>query len=452
MGIVKNRRTFGGLSLAVLAAAALAVLCWPTAAEAKFVFRDGKWVFVPDEEAPPVENPPVAPQPQPPVVEPQPAVPPGPEQAPAPPPAEKPPSEVVQPPPAIPGEVQPPEVAQPPAPAPPAPQPPAEARPPIPPRPRVQPAPLIAAPEESVGRKYRNPEASNAADEAMEILLSLQQAPQAETAPVMAAVQDFRAGKFAKAARDAKELLASHPDSRCGEAAEWLRAEAVFCDRDYYGAFAEYETFLKNYAGSKLGDKALRREFQCAEAIFGGAKRVVLGLLRLSGDEDALAMLEKIYGHRPTGPLAPEAIFRIAEYKMQRGKFEEAEEQLGKFLEEFPNHERARQAELCAAQCAMAASGGPQYDDAALKRAADTLQAYQDKYPQVAAQENVPNALEKIRLAEAEKKLQMARYYQRAQRPKAAAFYAEKVIKDYPDTAPAAEAQKLLDELAGRKK
>jgi len=167
----------------------------------------------------------------------------------------------------------------------------------------------------------------------------------------------------------------------------------------------------------------------------------------LSGDDEALAMLEKVYSRRPTGPLAPDAVFRQAEYHREKSHFAEAEELLRKFLTEFPNHARARQAELWSAQCAMAANTGPTHDDSSLTRAEDTLRSYRQKYPQEAAQENVDAALEKIRQIRAERKLEQAEYYHRARRTKAARFYAQMVVDKYPGTPSFARAQALLGEL-----
>ncbi|NIA21129.1 MAG: outer membrane protein assembly factor BamD [Anaerolineaceae bacterium] len=302
----------------------------------------------------------------------------------------------------------------------------------------------------SVGEKYRNPAPSQAADEAEQIVDAAGQGSPEELATVRSMIERFRGNRFAKTARAAARFLKRHKNSAYAEAVAWLRAEAVFAGGDYYKAFRAYEDFIDNYAGSRMVDKALVREMETAEALLGPARRKVLGLGLGSGNDEAVAILEKVYAHRPTGPLAADAIFRIGEFNTAKGKFEEAEEMYRRFLDEFPNHPRSRQAQLLAAQSAMASSLGPTYDDASMNRAQDLLRSYQDKYPQMAARENVAGALEKIRRNRARKKYEMAAYYWRARRPKAATFYARKVLGEFPGTPAAAEARQLLEKIAAR--
>jgi outer membrane protein assembly factor BamD (BamD/ComL family) len=315
--------------------------------------------------------------------------------------------------------------------------------------PAVAPAPLVVGGTESVGQKYRHPKPSQAADEAERMTAAAGAVGTREHELLLSAIDHFRAENYRRARGVAAKLVRRYPDSPLAEAARWIEAEARFSRREYYRAWTAYEAFLKHFAGSSLSEKALLREFQCAEALLGGARRKILGLGLLSGDDEALAILEKIYGYRPTGLLAADAVFRIAEYHMDRGAFEEAEDWLGKFLKEFPNHGRARQAELWSAKCAMASNLGPKYDESTLTRARDTLRAYQRKYPKPAARENVAGALERIRHLRARKKYEMAAYYRRAQQPRAASFYARLVVEQFPGTPAAAEAQGLLQQLEG---
>jgi outer membrane assembly lipoprotein YfiO len=299
----------------------------------------------------------------------------------------------------------------------------------------------------SIGEKYLRPEPSMAADEAEALLADSRETDGAGPEAVRSMIAKFRSGSYSSVARQGAKFLKRNSVSPCGEPASWLRAEAVFADGDYYKAFNAYEHFITNYAGSRLVDKALTREMECAEALFGPARRKILGLGLGSGNDEAVGILERVYAHRPTGPLAAEALFRIGEFKMGTGKFEEAEEQFRRFIDEFPNHNRARQARLMAAQSAIASCLGPQYDIAPMRRAGGILESYQDTYPEMAARENVSGALEAIRRHEASRKYDMASYYDRAGRPVAARFYARAVVDEFPGTPAAVDARKMLQEL-----
>jgi outer membrane protein assembly factor BamD (BamD/ComL family) len=313
--------------------------------------------------------------------------------------------------------------------------------------PGIQAAALRIEAAESPGVKYRTRLPQVAADEADRLLAALKDAPKSDSERILQSIAAYRAGQWTAAAMTAALLLKTSPKSPCAEAAKWLQAEAIFADGDLYAAFETYEEFIKKYAGSSLLEKSLRREMEVAEAFLTGTKRRLFGVLRVNAEDEGLAILQKVYDHRPTGNLAPDALFRRGEFQMQKKKYDEAEETFRNFDKEFPNHERARSAELLAAQAAMIANLGPVYGDASLKRANDQLEAYRDRHPDAAAAENVPQALEKIRQAEAQKKYEVAAYYLRAQKPRAAVFYARRVVREYPDTPAEAQARALLRKL-----
>lgn len=313
--------------------------------------------------------------------------------------------------------------------------------------PGIQAAPLKIEAAESPGVPYRTREPQIAADEADKLLAALKSPSQHDSELIHQSVAAYRAGHWTESAKSAAQLLKTAPHSPCAEAAKWLQAEAIFADGDLYAAFETYEEFIKSYAGSTLLEKAMRREMETAEAFLTGTKRRLLGIFRVNAEDEGLAILDKVYDHRPTGGLAPDALFRRGEFQMQKKKYDVAEESFRKFAKEFPNHPRARAAELLAAQAAINYNMGPVYGDASLKRADDLLAAYRDKNPDLAAAENVPQALEKIRQAEAQKKYEVAAYYLRAQKPRAAVFYARRVIHEYPETPAENLARALLKKI-----
>jgi len=264
---------------------------------------------------------------------------------------------------------------------------------------------------------------------------------------------DYRNERFRAASRKFKRIIKHFPTSPYREEAMWLRAEALFARKAYYTAFFQYEELLKEYAGTPHFADALKREFQIAEIYFGPTRRKFLGIPLFSGDEEAVEILRKVYEHQPSGELADVSVLKIADYSYNLGLWLEAEHYYAKYAQDFADREHARKALSRAGQCAIAQCKGPLYDTSTLVVARDRLRKYQALYPE--EKEKVAATLARIREVDAEKEYRVACYYRRAGHPDTAAFYAERVIRNYADTSWAKRARELIGEMSykgGRKK
>ena len=398
------------LSVLLLAAAS---------ADARWVWRDGRWQYVEDKwpEAP-------APAPAPERPKTPPAAPPSeketpPKPAPAPEPAPKP----------VPAPAPRPEAAPVPEPAP----KPAPATEPAPkPAPAVQPPPAAteAPAAESKPPWYawwrRSPD------------------PNADRTLLEEGRRAMEAGNPGKAVGPLKSLIKKYPDSAYRGEAMWLRGEALFARKDYYPAFEQYEEMLTQYAGSPHYRQALERQMAVAELYLGPVRRRVWGMPLLSGETEAIEILRRVYEHQPAGDLAEACLLRIADYYYEKGQWQEAEDYYNKYCQAFPNGERIVHAELARAKCAIARCGGARYDITSLGLAYDRLRQFQQKYPDAAREEGVADLLAQLRLSQAEALYNVAAHYFRAGKPLASAFYAEQVVARYADTPWADEARALV--------
>ena len=267
------------------------------------------------------------------------------------------------------------------------------------------------------------------------------------------AKSDYKEGRHRAASRRFKRLIKRYPTSPYREESMWLRAEALFAKKNYYAAFGQYEKLLNEYAGTPHFAEALKREYEVAEILFGPARRRVLGIPLFSGNDEAVEILRKVYEHQPTGKLADISILKIADYNYDKGFWLEAEHYYEKYTDDFGERKHGRKALSRSAQSAIAQCKGSLYDTSMLTVARERLQQYQVLYPE--EKEKAAATLEHLRNVEAEKEYQIASYYRRAGHPDAAAYYADRVIKNYADTPWAGRAGELLDKMSekgGRKK
>jgi outer membrane assembly lipoprotein YfiO len=399
-------------------------------AQAGWVWRDGKWLYVDDSLPPaPPEVKPVPPTPPekptppaPPEVKP---VPPTPPEKPTPPAPEKPLEKPAAPEP------------KPPAPGPAKPAPPKPvAKPPAPPKPVVRPpAPREEGPtfEPQVTRRWWQ----RAVD------------PHPDRTLFEAGSRAYAKASYRSAAGAFKKLIKKYPESENRPEAMWLRGEALLGLKDYYKAFEQYEELLTQYAGSPHYREALVREIEIAEVYFGPTRRRVLGVPLLSGDTEAVEILRKVYEHQPTGDLADDVVLRIADQYWDKQEWASAEDYYDKYCREYPNGPASRAAELKRARCALERCRGPRYDTMCLQLARDRLEQFRVKFPDLAAKENVPEMLTEIRATQAESLYRVANWYHRTGQPVAAAHYLERLQADYGDTPWSAKAADLLARMRG---
>lgn len=273
--------------------------------------------------------------------------------------------------------------------------------------------------------------------------------PEKERRLYREAIEAFQAERYRRAEKPLRKLIDDYPQSWRRSEALFLLGECLFARKEYYKAYEQYEALIDQYAGSRHYQKALEREMQIAELYLGSAKRRVWGMPLLSGESEAIAILRRVYEHQPLGDLADDVVLKIADHYWEKRQWEEAEEYYDKYCREYPNvePEKVRYAELRRAKCAIERCRGARYDTTCLNLAYDRLRQYQQKYPEQAKAEGVPELIREVRETLAEADYKVAKYYKWRGQDEAAAFYARRVTQQYGDTPWNEKAAKLLTKL-----
>jgi outer membrane protein assembly factor BamD (BamD/ComL family) len=258
---------------------------------------------------------------------------------------------------------------------------------------------------------------------------------------------DLAAGNHYSAAWTLKKLIKDAPTSPLREEAMWLRAAALIALKEYYQAFEQLEELITQYAGSPHYHDSLQKEIQIAELFLAGEHRKVWGMPLLIGAEsEGLEILRKVYEHQPAGDLAAGIVLKIADHHWAKGNWLEAEDYYDKYCREYPNGDAVLQAELKRAKCAIERCRGARYDTTVLQLAHDRLRQFQAKFPDVAEKEGAAALLEQVRNRQAQAFYEIAARYHRAGQVLAAAFYAERLRERFPESPWNALAAKFLAE------
>ncbi len=269
--------------------------------------------------------------------------------------------------------------------------------------------------------------------------------PPGQDEPLLNEAKDLLgAGDRRRAEKRLDELIEDYPQSPHREEAMWLRAESLFARERYYKAYEQYEDLIEQYAGSARYQDAMRKEIEIAELYLGPVRRRVLGIPLMSGEDEAIEILRRVYEHQPAGDLADDVILRIADYYWSKRKWPDAEEYYDKYCKEYPNGQAVRHAELRRAKCAVRQCEGPRYCTTSLRLARDRLRQFKEKYPEEAARQDVPALLARLKDLQAQSLYEIAARYRRAKKPCAAAFYAERLQERYPASAWSEKAGRFL--------
>lgn len=230
-----------------------------------------------------------------------------------------------------------------------------------------------------------------------------------------------------------------------------VRAEAHVRRGDLVKAHKLLKSFLERYGGMTVTTEAIRLEFVIAESFLAGAKRKFLGLKIIHGTELALGILDDISTNYPDRPESLLAIKTKGDYFFRKGDFDLAEIEYARLAKDYSLSRYHRFALRRAADSTLASFRGIPYDDASLVEARERYTDYLNQYPDVAgrADENVNLILTDIAEKRAEKMLSIADWYARTDHLASAAFYLERTVRDFPDTAAAVEARARLDLLRG---
>jgi len=219
---------------------------------------------------------------------------------------------------------------------------------------------------------------------------------------------------------------------------------------DLIKAYEWLEELLDGWPGTELSDRAIRKELIIAEMLLFKERKQKLwkGVLWLSGEEEALTMLDRIIDDRARDtPVAEQALRLKADYHYVNGDFEEAEEAYARLMRDYARGRYSKFALLRAGESALARFPGVDFDDADLLEAEVYLKDYRQKYPAEAGEYMVPQLLSRIEESRAEKDFRVAQYYRRVGQIDAAVFYYRMIERDWSATTWGGLAHQQLIEL-----
>ena len=259
-------------------------------------------------------------------------------------------------------------------------------------------------------------------------------------------IKELRAGQTGKVIGDAKDWIKHNKTHPLMPQVLLLQGDAEVLRGNKYSALFPYEDLLNNYPTSDLYLPVLEREYAIADAFLNGYKRKFLGIRFLPEQDDALQMLDRIQDRQRASAVAEQSGLRVADYYYSVGKFPEAIDAYSDFLRRYPYSQYVRKAELRRAESSLANFHGLLFDFTPLVDSRERLATSSDEFPQSSEELQVRAIDDRIYQLEGEKDLEIARYYYRAGKKHASAYYYKRVIENWPETSFADTARKELSQ------
>jgi outer membrane assembly lipoprotein YfiO len=292
-------------------------------------------------------------------------------------------------------------------------------------------APLIARAsstwEYRQGYWVRKPEASQPAT---------RPEPMLDEAEALLAANDLKTAK--------KVLLdweKDHKHSPARDRCIFLLAKLFYQKRDRIKSFFYCDELMDEYPESKLFAAALQWQYDIAKAYLDGYKENFLWMPIMDRSSEAIEMMWRIQQRCPGSPLAEMGLLDTADYYFGDRDYDLAEETYNFYVQSYPSSPQVPRVKLRAAYSSWAQFRGTKFDASNIIDAQAQLLVIQRQYPELASEENVQTALDRIDEAFARKLLEQGDYYQRTGQLRGAVYQYRFLVQTYPNSGDAMEAR-----------
>ena len=227
----------------------------------------------------------------------------------------------------------------------------------------------------------------------------------------------------------------------------YLMAQALYQYGDRIRAFYYLDELLDEHPDTPLFNPALELQFQIADRYLDGYKRRFFGVPMFHAYDEGIDMLYRIQARSPGSQVAERALLRTADFYYADAQYDLAADAYQAYAKSYPRSPASPRVRLRQAFANYAQFRGLRFDATPLVDARAQLNEIVAAYPDLAAEEGLPQVLERIERTFAEKAYVTADFYRRTHAPRAAAYTYRYLIDAYPNTPEAQKAQQALARL-----
>ncbi len=274
------------------------------------------------------------------------------------------------------------------------------------------------------------------------------QVQEGEAAAMLAeARQAQSAGDGSRASGLYETIVKRYPFTQSASEAAYARALIARETSSLQSSFDAFQSFISDYRSSPRFSDAIEQQFEIAEEAKSGKKQRSKILIPMKmGSDDVIEMYRTIINNAPFGKFAPLAQFSIGEVYQDRGDKSLAVTAYQGVVDNYPNSKQAGEAQFRIGAISNIAAQRSE-DRSNLTTTRDALTSYVAANPAGERASEAEQLLSQVNVAEATQSLEVGKFYERMNKPKAAAIYYNEALK-YGSAEASAEARELLARLS----
>lgn len=270
----------------------------------------------------------------------------------------------------------------------------------------------------------------------------------------------FHEGKLAEAEKQFSTAAVRWPDSALEEDALFMKGECQFFTHKYSKAIGTYQSMLKDYENTRHIGVISSRQFLVARYWEDAARTYPAAmwpnmidpkLPTFDPNGNALSCYQSIRLKDPTGPLADDSLMATAGNFFSAGKFQDADYYYDLLRKDYPRSEHQPMAHLLGVQAKLNSYQGPLYEGSNLDEAQKLARSSLTQFPTELGEErkSLVSVQDQVYEEKARREFQMAEYYLKSKHYRAARYYFDAVIEQYPDSQYAVSARQQMQGLEG---
>jgi outer membrane protein assembly factor BamD len=215
--------------------------------------------------------------------------------------------------------------------------------------------------------------------------------------------------------------------------------------RDYYKAFLSYQRAIAKSPANPRFEEMLERMFKIGNLFLAGQRQKFWKIPTLPSMEKAVEIYEGLIQAGPQSKWAPRAQFSIGLAREKQRAFELAVDAFTKVIERYPDSDQVEPAYFEIAIAWQKAARKSEYDKSAADKAVEAYQEYIARYPKGAQAQLAQNAITQLHVEQARGLYEIARFYDKQRKPKAALIYYNDLLARFPDSKYGAVAKRRVE-------
>jgi outer membrane protein assembly factor BamD len=259
-----------------------------------------------------------------------------------------------------------------------------------------------------------------------------------------------RHGNLKRAISAYKSLVRHHPHDALAPGAIYRGSQLLEQMGKYLEAADYYRALVEHYPRSPHFDDAIEAQFRIGEIYLREKKQKVLGVPVGSPLDHAVEIFAAIVRTAPYGKYTARAQFNIGLAREKQEAVEAALDAYQAVIDKFPNEPVAAAAQYQIGYIwSQSARAGSKDIDAAAK-AKTAFQDFLFRYPNSEKAPEARASLQKLEHKQTTSSFQVAQFYDKQKRYRAAVIYYNEVIRQQPGSRESEQAKKRIDQLRGK--